>query len=795
MDIPLPSSQAPVNQSKEQSPKLFPYNSTLSLVPLIEYWQQALEEGNAIDGLLALRVMEQVRLAPELYDPIHDLSALAPHKEVVELLMTAIFPPALGNDIIGAAIAPYRLKPIYATPKYHQFISEQGKELFGSYVIDHKTHFRNQVLFACSLILDKCYGLNLLQEAPILFHTVHPESGLDRYFKSQINARFAKIICPDQNDPPRLDKGAIRQLLNNMDDIDLWLRTLSPKSYAFEGIVILNLLEMTEEEMLSSLKYDLLARDAFVSEKRKMQIIQKLRSLFHDPELKVGLCLMNDYEIFGHLTEEPMWGSLCSDHKSPWLGDNLCVLHRQVITHQKPHIVDDLDLHPEASSINENLRQQGIRNLILAPLCSEQGVIGILELGSSKIGSLTALSAIKLSEILPIFTVAIERYIKELLNSVQAIIKEKYTTIHPTVAWRFNQAAVRHLENPTLEPEQIIFENVYPLYAISDIRDSSSIRNHAIQSDLIQQLSLAQQVIQEALSIKDLPLLERLNHRIQKQRTAIEEALSFGDEVAILEMIRDEIDPVFIHLRQHHPRLERIIQLYDEALDSKIGLVYKRRKQYEESLNLINATLSRYLDQQEAISQRIFPHYFSKNQTDGVEYDIYVGNSIVPGRHFDLMDLQNLRLWQLKITSEMARIVANLKHDMPIPMDIAHLIYVHSTSLDIKFRMDEKRFDVDGAYNVQYQIIKKRIDKSYIKHTTKRLTQPGTISIVYSHPRIEQEYKTYITYLQEKEYLEPDISYFEVESMQGVKGLKAMRVKANLFHPISTASINVQEIF
>ncbi len=32
--------------------------------------------------------------------------------------------------------------------------------------------------------------------------------------------------------------------------------------------------------------------------------------------------------------------------------------------------------------------------------------------------------------------------------------------------------------------------------------------------------------------------------------------------------------------------------------------------------------------------------------------------------------------------------------------------------------MDEKRFDVDGAYNARYEIVKKRIDKAYVKEAT-----------------------------------------------------------------------------
>jgi hypothetical protein len=35
--------------------------------------------------------------------------------------------------------------------------------------------------------------------------------------------------------------------------------------------------------------------------------------------------------------------------------------------------------------------------------------------------------------------------------------------------------------------------------------------------------------------------------------------------------------------------------------------------------------------------------------------------------------------------------------------------------------MDEKRFDVDGAYNSYYEIIKKRLDKAHIKDSSEEL--------------------------------------------------------------------------
>ena len=113
---------------------------------------------------------------------------------------------------------------------------------------------------------------------------------------------------------------------------------------------------------------------------------------------------------------------------------------------------------------------------------------------------------------------------------------------------------------------------------------------------------------------------------------------------------------------------------------------------------------------------------------------------------------------------------------MPHDLRVASLVLVHSNPLAIRFRMDEKQFDVDGAYNIRYEIIKKRIDKAHIKGTDERLTVPGKISIVYSQDKDAREYLKYIKYLQSKNYF-GKVEELELEDLQGVSGLKALRVE------------------
>jgi hypothetical protein len=117
---------------------------------------------------------------------------------------------------------------------------------------------------------------------------------------------------------------------------------------------------------------------------------------------------------------------------------------------------------------------------------------------------------------------------------------------------------------------------------------------------------------------------------------------------------------------------------------------------------------------------------------------------------------------------------------LQVPLQTTQLLLIHSQPISISFRRDERRFDVEGSYNIRYEVMKKRLDKVRIKDTPERLTQPGKIAMVYSNPKEAQEYQEYIQFLQSKNILNAGIENLELEVLQGVSGLKALRVDINL---------------
>jgi hypothetical protein len=155
---------------------------------------------------------------------------------------------------------------------------------------------------------------------------------------------------------------------------------------------------------------------------------------------------------------------------------------------------------------------------------------------------------------------------------------------------------------------------------------------------------------------------------------------------------------------------------------------------------------------------------------------MYIGQSLVKNKDYNKVYLNNLRLWQLTTMCEMEQEFYSIQENNTFQLDCASLLLVFGNSLSVRFRVDEKKLDVDGAYNARYEIIKKRIDKAHIKGTNERITQKGKLVIVHSQKKDELEYLRYIKYLQSKGYLEDFVETVTLEDLQGVVGLKAIRV-------------------
>jgi hypothetical protein len=327
---------------------------------------------------------------------------------------------------------------------------------------------------------------------------------------------------------------------------------------------------------------------------------------------------------------------------------------------------------------------------------------------------------------------------------------------------------------------------VFPLYGQIDIKDSSKARNKAIQRDLMIQLSKINEVLTFEYQKNKLPIYEELMFRVNNHLESIKETLYTNSEQAIFDFVKEEITPVFSHLKKSDAEVAKHIISYEAGIDYGTESYYDHRKNYDESVMRINKKLAAVIDKKQDAAQQMYPHYFERYKTDGVEHNMYIGAAISEKKDFNSLYLNNLRLWQLQVMCEMENTHYALKPELSVPLDATSLILVHNTSLSIRFRMDEKQFDVDGTYNARYEVIKKRIDKSFVKGTNERLTQTGKMAIVYSQKKDELEYLRYIKFLRSKGCFTDKVEIVELEGLQGVSGLKAIR--AEILYKTSAAS-------
>ena len=756
----------------------FPFSSVLNLNLLIEYWEKAVQEGN-VPGF-GNDLLKAIHEAPELKQPIYDSAVLERHKALIRFLLTAVIPPANEDTDIAAAMFPFEFKALHATRAFEKRLRLEDIESSVTVNLPDNRMVLGKAVKACLLILEKFYKVKAGLEKPIHFTIRDSITGLDKVYRVEINHQFCEIIPKGKIRP--IEKHVLKFLTEKMYDLDLWMQYIKPEDFEFQGFMVMRLVDVTEQEMLSSIKYDLLKKNAVEEEESFATIQHKLRSLFGIEEIKLGIAYCDGAsnlivtnsasDGWRSLVDQPVPSSPCTDFSGS--------VYERSWTEKRYITVENLTEYPYCSKVEKTLLDNGIKNILLAPLVDGDETIGMLELATPTPGKLNAVSAHKVETVLPMFTAAVKRVKEEMDTEVRAIIQEECTAIHPSVQWRFFEAGTNLLNkrkaNPRASMEEIVFKDVYPLYGMSDVRNSSVERNKAIQNDLQENLELAKDLLKKIYADKRFPLVEEVMYKTDEQLKKISRGLASGDESTVLEFLTEEIKPVTEHF-ETHDSLRKHIEEYRSHLDPQFGVVYKRRKSFENSLALINQAVATHLDEAEDEAQKMFPHYFEKYKTDGVEFTLYVGSSLVKDQSFDAFYLKNFHLWQLLTMIGVHHKMAALKPSLKNDLELTQLILVHDQPISIRFRADEKQFDVDGAYDIRYEIVKKRIDKAYIKNTGERLTQPGKIAIVYNQTKVEEEYKRYFKYLMSKKLVTGKLEVLELEELPGANGLRALRMQ------------------
>lgn len=724
------------------------------------------------------RILDKTKEFPELLNGISNLDFFKDNETMMKELLRDLFPPMLtGNEIKAIGFPFYNF--FFNPSKRFQSILKNAGENFDMFIKGLDPH--RFYVMSCCLILRDFYKVPLNMSMPFIFD-IPNEEGIVNHYRFLNNVDFVDINPLEEY--KNLTEEEIGELLDNFDDYELWKEKFPPQSWELKGFAVINFFDATTEIAVSNLKSKLINLEDDKNLKSEMNKI--FRSIFQVPDLELGFTAIDFEEnkfvrnpINGVIDSFILSGGIPQDCKN----ELLCEKNfNTLVETRKFFSISDVERtyqeFPE-STFAKQFYESGIKSAIFAPIIKDKKLLGIIELVSRK-KMLNSINATKMEIVMPYLEDTMDRLYDGIETRIQAIIQREYTSIHPSVYWKFRQEAERHIgfyrEEFDLPYRKITFENLTPLFGQTDIRNSSVSRNLAIKKDLEINLMLISDVFKNLSSDNDL---EEINQKLIQYQKLLNNDLKADTESQVQNFILFEVHPLLESIKLQNVNYNQIVTDYHKQLDSKTELVYNFRKKFDDSLSSINKSLADILDKRQEEQQHRFPFYYERFKTDGVEHNMYIGASIEPNLTYDPIFLKNLRLWQLRVICE-TEIKYNIyRETLDYSLDVSSLILVYSTPISIRFRMDEKRFDVDGSYNARYEMIKKRIDKSLVKNSDERITQSGKISIIYSQEREREEYLKLIKILQNQNILEANIEELEVEDLQGINGLRALRVAVN----------------
>ncbi len=779
-----------------------PLSLLVSFNKLLKHYDVMAKSGDKFTALKAKYIVDAQAPYPELRDGFTDVTLLKKHEGVIKIMLQDLFSDVLTNNEIKTASLPYNNIVFNSSERFKKILKDAGgTDIFALSLRDLPNH--HMYVLTCTVILNAYYGYDIDFKRPF-FYDIPDKNGVMRHYRILYNADFMEFLPTDKS--LDLSENDVNELLENFDNLALWQEKIPPQSFIGKGFVISSMFDVTNEHAISEIKSSLIASEKRTSEAFMQNFQETFRSFFSVQDIEAGFVTYNaKKDQFEKVFGLGMDSYILNNREIENCKDSLCQSSYNKLLNENSYFsISDVEKYYKLSGgINpyRNLHEQGIKSVIFAPIADKGKLLGVLELVSKQKNALNSVNANKLEDIMPFIVTGVLRSIEEEENRIDAIIQNECTSVHSSVYWKFREEAQRFIidgiEGRQSSFKEIVFKEVYPLYGQIDIKDSSVARNTAIQRDIMIQLSEINKVLCFAWEKNKLPVFEELMFRTNNHIDEVKEVLSTNSEQAVFTFVHNEISPVFKHLKaQGDEELLHMILAYESNIDMGTKSYYDHRRNYDESVMIINKKLSSVLDKKQKEAQKMFPHYFERYKTDGVEHNMYVGASIVDDQKFDPLYLSNLRLWQLQVMCEMENKHYALKPELSVPLDVASLLLVYNGSLAIRFRMDEKRFDVDGTYNARYEIIKKRIDKSYIKGTTERITQPGKLVIVYSQKNDELEYLRYIKFLKSKGYFTGKVEIVELEGLQGVSGLKAIRanISYELEETVSQNSFTYQDL-
>ncbi|MBE7176275.1 MAG: hypothetical protein INR69_07735 [Mucilaginibacter polytrichastri] len=751
----------------------------MSFGPYLQFFRERRENDHTARRNIYDYIISSFEAHPELLEPFNDIEMLNQYPQLIELLQMSLLPVAGTYDhdpIAFGSIFPTQF--FYYTDAFRTLLEHESAGQAARETTDDLTAIR----IFYGLILEKCYGLKPDFINQKIVRLDDPKKHTVKFYKIETDTRFIDVQ-PAGDLPPKNDDWANMLCGSNKEFLRL-TEELPASLFRISGFTIFYGQDITGEEALNRLKNSILDLHNSSEKAALDQIESTLGILLGNTGIKMGVApffKVNDEVVTdtSYLEKTILISTLdqCPNDKiNPQTAAEkfaetpgpiiFPVINKEIIAE-----------HP----VLKGLAFLHVGSYMVMPVRGTGGeILGALELATEEENGISRNLATRLEPALNLIADLLEFMISRFQEKVRTVIKERFTPLQPSVEWKFNEAAWQFVRSKSTDENRlpnVVFEDVFPLYGAVDIKNSSVERNKAAQSDMIRQLEQ---------TVELFPALQESGHdtgelaaRNKLLLNDIRTHYSAENEQRIRDFLSLSLYPLLRNIAGSGKSGSGKIGRYFEQTDVRTGAFMASGRAYEDSLQKLNKTINRYLESERVYQNEQFPHYFEKYRTDGVEYTLYTGQSLDPKQKFDTGYLKKLHIWQLRTMARIGYLTRQVACELEIPLETTQLVLAHNQPITISFRKDERRFDVEGSYNIRYEVMKKRIDKIEVLGTGERLTRPGHVAIVYTHTPEGNEYRHHLDLLTEKGIFLPGYEHLELEDMQGVSGLRAFRAAIN----------------
>lgn len=691
-------------------------DTRISFTPFLDYVRERLQDKSSVKKEVMAFILDKFAAWPQLEDEV-SLEQLPEYKELLDLLYVVLTSVVEDEKkVYWGLCVPMTPIMFYGSNPFYEILNEANVHDLecGLEDRDYEEFVKNKYKRFYSFILKRFYGIQYHTRESLVRSMTDIHTRLTHHFSLNLNTDFVDVKA--KGSLPEIDTETMRTIAMAEDSLGTLKRMLPMEMFAFSGFTIMTITDVTPQYALDSIRDSLSKNEAVAQNQEFPEIVRSLQEMVGSNEVAFNMLPL--FKVNGTLVD--VRNAYCqsilltTNDRETHSDTRWLAMIEKFVSNPIVVFYGDLDIkYPSHQEAADTLQKAGIKSYALIPVFYNQNLVGAMEVYSMQKGLLDEKMLSLLEPAKELLAQLMQNSLTAFDNQIEAVIKEKFTSLQPSVQWKFNEVAWRYLqkkkEKPgTQELEEISFKNVYPLYGAVDIRNSTIERNAAMQKDIRLQFDVLLKVLQDLKEKTGFWLLDEKIYAAKQWGDMINPNASlFNQEVRMNDFLENEIVTFLVQLTDKQPELYAIAETYFRAIDEQTGIAHKNRRQLESSMTAVISSVNNYFDRLKDEIQQAYPCYFEKFRTDGVEYDIYIGQSITPARPYSEIYLKNLRLMQVSTMAAIAQYTHAMLPQLAVPIETTQLIFIHSHPIDICFRRDEKRFDVEGTYNIRYQIIKK----------------------------------------------------------------------------------------